>query len=148
LKSNTDTFHPWISSIPEGWNYIDLEKSCEEIIDNRGKTVPTSDYGIPLIATNCIKNDELYPTFENIRYVSKNTYENWFRNHPKPGDIIFVNKGAYAGKVCLVPNPVNFCIAQDMVAIRPNKSLVDPEYLFAVLRSTFFPNTIERVSCR
>ena len=138
MKSNTDTFHPWISSIPEGWNYIDLEKACQEIVDNRGKTVPTSDHGIPLIATNCIKNDELYPTFEKIRYVSKNTYENWFRSHPKPGDIIFVNKGSYAGKVCLVPNPVNFCIAQDMVAIRPNKSLVDPEYLFSVLRSTFF----------
>ncbi|MCA6127351.1 hypothetical protein AI19_12115 [Thalassolituus oleivorans 4BN06-13] len=32
-----------------------------DIVDNRGKTVPTEDTGIALIATNCIKNENLYP---------------------------------------------------------------------------------------
>jgi type I restriction enzyme S subunit len=66
--------------------------------------------------------------------VTDETYHNWFRGHPKPGDIIFVTKGS-PGRVCLAPNPVDFCIAQDMVAIRANEAKVYPKYLFAVLRS-------------
>ncbi len=104
------------------------------VIDNRGKTCPTADAGIPLIATNCIRNELLYPTYDKVRFVSKETYSNWFRGHPLPGDIIFVNK-ATPGRGCLVPDPVDFCIAQDMVAVRANPKRVYPNYLFAVLRS-------------
>ncbi len=104
------------------------------IVDNRGKTCPTSDSGLPLIATNCIKNDALFPVFEKVRYVDNDTYENWFRGHPESGDMIFVCKGS-PGRVAWVPDPVNFCIAQDMVAIRADETKVYPKYLFALLRS-------------
>ncbi|KUO71911.1 MAG: hypothetical protein APF81_07630 [Desulfosporosinus sp. BRH_c37] len=113
------------------------------IVDNRGKTVPTTETGISLIATNCIKKNELYPVFEKVRYISEDTYHNWFRAHPIPGDIIFVNKGA-PGRACLVPNPVGFCIAQDMMAFRVNDKIINNKYLFAVLRSTKFQTQIEQ----
>jgi type I restriction enzyme S subunit len=90
--------------------------------------------GLPLIATNCVRNDLLYPAFDKIRYVSKETYENWFRGHPVPGDLIFVCKGT-PGRVCMTPDPVSFCIAQDMVAVRADPKKVYPKYLFALLRS-------------
>lgn len=73
--------------------FMPLTDLLSFIVDNRGKTVPTAEVGIPLIATNCIKNDELYPVFERVRYITNETYDSWFRSHPKPGDIIFVNKG-------------------------------------------------------
>ncbi len=117
--------------------HVPLTELLISIVDNRGKSAPTAEKGIPLIATNCIKNDELYPVFEKVRYVSKETYDTWFRAHPKPGDIIFVNKGT-PGRVCLVPNPVDFCIAQDMMAFRVNSEKVYNKYLFAVLRSSQF----------
>ncbi len=106
----------------------------ERVVDNRGKTCPTSETGIPLIATNCIRNENLYPSYEKVRYVSQETYQTWFRGHPEPGDIIFVNKGT-PGRTCLVPDPIDFCIAQDMVAVRANQRKVDQQYLFAALRS-------------
>jgi type I restriction enzyme S subunit len=112
------------------------------IVDNRGKSVPTVDQGFPLIATNCIKHDSIYPTFENVRYVDEDTKANWFRAHPEPNDIIFVNKGT-PGRVCLVPEPVPFCFAQDMVGFRCNPSKIDYQYLFAVLRSSYIQKTIE-----
>jgi type I restriction enzyme, S subunit len=105
-----------------------------EIIDNRGRTCPTAEVGIPLIATNCIRNEFLYPTYEKARFVSQHTYSTWFRGHPIPGDILFVNK-ATPGRVCVVPDPVDFCIAQDMVAVRADPKKIYPNYLFAVLRS-------------
>lgn len=113
-----------------------------KIIDNRGKTCPTSEDGIPLIATNCIKNEHLYPVYEKVRYVSQEVYDTWFRGHPEPGDLIFVLKGT-PGRVTWVNDPVDFCIAQDMVALQVDKSKVYPKYLFAVLRSSQIQQEIE-----
>jgi|GEM_PF-106358 len=111
-----------------------FKELLSKIVDNRGRTCPTSESGIPLIATNCVKNSCIYPVYEKIRFVSEETYNSWFRGHPEPGDMIFVCKGS-PGQVCWVPDPVPFCIAQDMVAIRANTEIVYPKYLFALLRS-------------
>ncbi len=113
----------------------ELPDLLDFIVDNRGKTVPTDPDGEHvLIATNCIRNENLYPSYEKIRTLNDETYRNWFRAHPEPGDIIFVNKGT-PGRVCMVPDPVGFCIAQDMVAFRVNSDVVYNKYLLAVLRS-------------
>ena len=114
------------------------------VVDNRGKSCPTTDTGIPLIATNCIRNELLYPTYEKARFISQEIYATWFRGHPKPGDIIFVNK-ATPGRVCLVPDPVDFCIAQDMVAIRADEKKVHPKFLLALLRSPAVQARIEQM---
>lgn len=114
---------------------ISLKDSLEFIVDNRGRTAPTATSGIALIATNCVNNRDLYPQKQNLRYVSKETFDTWFRAHPKPGDILLTNKGSQNGAVCLVPNPVDFCIAQDMVALRADSKKIEPLYLFAALRS-------------
>ena len=122
---------------------FDIWKECPKVplpsvlltvVDNRGKTVPAAPSGHKLIATNCIRNENLYPVYEKIRYLSEETYRTWFRAHPEPGDIIFVCKGT-PGRVCLVPDPIDFCIAQDMVALRANPKIVYNKYLLAVLRS-------------
>ena len=114
---------------------VPLPQLLSFIVDNRGKTVPLTDDGNHiLIATNCIRNENLYPSYDKIRYLSQDTYDNWFRAHPIPGDILFVCKGT-PGRVCIVPDPVDFCIAQDMVALRANESIVYNRYLLAVLRS-------------
>ncbi len=124
------------------WKEVSFLSVLDEIIDNRGKTCPTQADGTPLIATNCVKNTSLYPVFEKVRYVSEETMLKWFRGHPIPGDLIFVTKGS-PGRVCVTPDPVNFCIAQDMVAIRPDEQKVYPRYLLAILRSNSIQRQIE-----
>lgn len=115
-----------------------LPDLLEFIVDNRGKTVPTVSQEeaceIVLIATNCIRNENLYPVYEKVRYISRDTYENWFRAHPQSGDIIFVNKGT-PGRVCFCPEHIDFCIAQDMMAFRADSSQLYNKYLLALLRS-------------
>jgi len=125
-----------------GFEEIPFSKLLCNVVDNRGKTCPTADAGIPLIATNCIRNELLYPTYDKVRFVSQHTYSTWFRGHPKPGDILFVNK-ATPGRVCLAPDPVDFCIAQDMVAVRADPRQIYPKFLFAALRS---PIAQERIA--
>ncbi len=116
----------------------------DKIIDNRGRSCPTAAVGMPLIATNCIKNDLLYPTLENVRHVDEETHKTWFRGHPKPGDLLFVTKGT-PGRVCMVPNPVGFCIAQDMVAVRADTKKIYPRFLLALLRSKRVQEQIEQL---
>jgi len=119
--------------------YLKLTQLVDFIVDNRGKTVPTVNLGIPLIATNCIKHSSIYPSFDNLRYISQRTFDTWFRSHLEPNDILLVNKGT-PGRVCIVPNPVNFVAAQDMVGLR-FRSEFHPFYMLAVLRS----NEIQQV---
>ena len=116
----------------------------KNIVDNRGKTCPIAESGIPLIATNCVKNELLYPSYESVRFVDEHTYATWFRGHPLPGDFLFVTKGS-PGRVAVVPDPVDFCIAQDMVAIRADREKVYPLYLFALLRSREVQERIEQL---
>lgn len=114
------------------------------IVDNRGRTCPVGTEGLPLIATNCVVPANLYPSYETTRFVSDETYKTWFRGHPLPGDILFVCKGS-PGRTNLVPDPVDFCIAQDMVAVRADPNKVDPTYLFAALRSSMVQSQIDNL---
>lgn len=113
---------------------VPITQLLEFIVDNRGKTVPTAPSGHKLIATNCVTNNTLFPLYEKVRYLSDETYRTWFRSHPIPGDILFVNKGT-PGRVCMVPDPIDFCITQDMIALRADDSKIYNKYLFTVLRS-------------
>ena len=121
---------------------IPITKLLLTIVDNRGRSCPTSEKGFPLIATNCIKHSSIYPTFENIRYVTEEILKTWFRAELKPNDILFVNKGT-PGRVCLVPDPVDFCAAQDMIGLRADPSKIYYKYLFAILRSDFIQSKIK-----
>ncbi len=121
---------------------IPITELLEAIIDNRGKSCPTQEAGFPLIATNCIKHSSIYPTFENIRYVSDEVLQTWFRAELKPRDILFVNKGT-PGRVCLVPDPITFCAAQDMIGLRVDPDKIYYKYLFAVLRSDYIQEKIK-----
>lgn len=117
---------------------VRITQLLDSIVDNRGKTVPTVDISDAcnnvLIATNCIRNEKLYPSYDKVRYISEDTYLNWFRDHPIAGDIIFVNKGT-PGRVCFCPDRIDFCIAQDMMAFRVNPEKMYNKYLLAILRS-------------
>jgi len=127
-----------------GIETLPFSQLIAEVVDNRGRSCPTVNHGVPLIATNCIRNELLYPTYDKVRFVSHETYATWFRGHPLPGDILFVNK-ATPGRVCLVPSPVGFCIAQDMVAVRADTRKVYPKYLLAALRSKVVQDQISQM---
>ena len=124
--------------------WIPFTNLLAAIVDNRGRTCPVGDAGLPLIATNCVDPNNLYPSYQTTRYVSSETYRTWFRGHPLPGDILFVCKGS-PGRTNWCPDPVDFCIAQDMVAVRADPKKVAPKYLFAALRSSLVQSQIDNL---
>jgi type I restriction enzyme S subunit len=116
------------------------------IVDNRGKTPPLSDKGIELIEINAMPGNRKSVDFEAIKkYVSEETYNTWFRKgHPQVGDTLISTVGAI-GRVAFVGKQRG-CIAQNVIAMRPDINLVDPVYLFYVLSSDAIQNRLNSLN--
>lgn len=126
----------------DGLGEVSLPELLSFIVDNRGRTCPVVEDGFPLIATNSVVEGSRRVVPKDVRYVDDETYRTWFRAHPEPNDVLFVCKGT-PGKVALVPDPVPYCIAQDMVALRANPETADSAYLYYRLSAPDVREAIE-----
>ena len=106
-----------------------------KVVDNRGKTPPLSDDGYKLLEVNSISSSIKYPLYEEVRKtVSEETYRSCFRaGHPQIGDILVPTVGTL-GSVSYI-NRNDCCIAQNVVALRPNPVVCDSDYLYYLLSS-------------
>jgi type I restriction enzyme S subunit len=121
---------------------VKLGQCLERVVDNRGKTPPLAKSGIELLEVNAIAGGRKSPTFENVhKYISEETYATWFRSgHPRRGDILISTVGAI-GRVAFVQQERG-CIAQNVVALRPNPNVLDGEFLYYYLASTETQNRL------
>jgi type I restriction enzyme, S subunit len=113
----------------------------EKNIDNRGKTPPISETGYPLIEVKHIQENRIYPVFEDTKFVDQETWDTWFRAHLEPEDILFSTVGSIA-RSCLVPGKPKFCIAQNVLGFRVNRSKADPRYIYYAINDSFFQNEV------
>lgn len=100
---------------------------CELIVDCPHTTASDQGEGYPLIRTPNIGKgrfilDSVHRVDEKT-YVSRNA-----RAVPQDDDLIFARE-APAGNVAIIKNGQKVCLGQRTVLIRPNKDLVDPDYL-------------------
>ena len=117
------------------------------VIDNRGKTPPRTDEptSYELLEVNSLKGTSKHPNYYVVKkYVSKETYENWFRKgHPKSGDVLISTVGSI-GEVALSEG--RGCIAQNIVALQTNKSILDSEYLYYLFTSDMMKNVFNALN--
>ena len=118
------------------WKEYKLGDIIDDIIDNRGKTPPTVEEGIELIETACLIGNNKNIDFNKVsKYVSLETYKTWFRSgHPKVDDILISLVGANMGNLCIVKEERG-AIAQNLVGIRLNKNICNPQFIYYVLSS-------------
>ena len=103
------------------------------IIDCEHKTAPIQDTGYPSIRTPNIGRGNLI--LEGVNRVSEQVYKEWTkRGEPLEGDLIIARE-APVGNVAIIPNNLKACLGQRTVLVRPNKDLVDPQYLCYLLLS-------------
>ena len=104
-----------------------------ESVDNRGKTPPLSgeptDY--PIIDVRALSGNSRIIDYTNCtKYVSKETYNNWFRSgHPKEYDILISTVGSLA-EMKIFLGTIG-CIAQNVVGFRTKG--ISPLYLYQYL---------------
>ena len=104
-----------------------------ESVDNRGKTPPLSDEptDYPIIDVRALSGNSRIIDYTNCtKYVSKETYNNWFRNgHPKEYDILISTVGSLA-EMKIFLGTIG-CIAQNVVGFRTK--CISPLYLYQYL---------------
>lgn len=104
-----------------------LSEVCEFIVDCPHTTAEDEGKGYPLIRTPNIGKGRLM--LEGVHRVSQDVYNaRNFRAVPQDDDLIFARE-APAGNVAIIKNGEKVCLGQRTVLIRPNKELVDPNYL-------------------
>ena len=117
------------------WKTYRLGDIIDKVIDNRGKSAPTSDEEYsPIIEINSIGDRN--PNYDVVRkWVSKDTYDTWFRSgHPMIGDILIPTVGTI-GIVSMMRENKG-CIAQNIVALRTNEKAHNL-YLYYFLKSGY-----------
>lgn len=106
---------------------ITLDSAAEFIVDCQHKTAPTQSYGTPLIRTPNIGKGRF--NLEKVQRISADVYEKWtIRGIPEKGDLILARE-APAGNVAIIKSDEPYCLGQRTVHIRPNKKIVDPDFL-------------------
>ena len=108
-----------------------LKDISEFIIDCEHKTAPIQEFGYPSIRTPNIGKGNLI--LENVNRVSESTYAEWTkRGTPQEGDLIIARE-APVGNVAIIPKNLKVCLGQRTVLVRPNKKIVNPQYLCYML---------------
>lgn len=106
---------------------IKLQDACEFIVDCLHHTAPIQEEGYPSIRTPNIGKGRLL--LNGVNRVSEETYAIWTqRAVPEAGDLILARE-APAGNVAIIKEGQKVCLGQRTVHLRPNKTVVDPDFL-------------------
>jgi type I restriction enzyme S subunit len=112
---------------------VKLEDVCELIVDCPHSTANDEGNGFPLIRTPNIGKGRLI--LEGVHRVSQEVYDKRnLRAVPQDDDLIFARE-APAGNVAVIKNGEKVCLGQRTVLLRPNKALVNPDFLAYYLLS-------------
>lgn len=117
------------TNIPNGWKFHKLNDLLTFVVDNRGKTPPIQSSGIPMAEVNAI-GDRNIKYSEITKFVSAETYKNWFRKHLEKNDILFSTVGRTAS-CSLYTGNTKTVIAQNLIGLRFGKD--NPEFMFYLL---------------
>ncbi|MFW0169194.1 restriction endonuclease subunit S [Rothia sp. P4278] len=107
-------------------NYT-LEEACIKITDGTHQSPKWEDSGIPFLFVSNITSGEI--NFETKKFISEETLRNLTRNTAiEKGDILYSTVGSY-GIPALVRTDQKFAFQRHIAHIKPNHSIVIPEFL-------------------
>ncbi|MFA5296195.1 MAG: restriction endonuclease subunit S [Methanoregulaceae archaeon] len=97
--------------------------------------------GIPLlrginIVPNCLD-------LSNLKYISGETHQIWSKSALISGDVVIVRVG-FPGTACVIPSGLGELNAASLVIVRPNKKILNSNYLCYILNSPLGNNQIQR----
>lgn len=119
------------------FNRVELGEVCERITDGSHFSPTTVDRGYPYITVKDIKDDRI--DFKKCKFIDEDSYKSLVGNGCKPieNDVLFSKDGT-VGKVSLVDFERDFVVLSSLAIVRPNKSVIIPEFLKIVLKSERF----------
>jgi len=131
-----------LGMIPKGWEVERFGNTIEKYIDNRGKTPPTVEDGIPLLEVRNMPDSMLTSNPAVTKFVTEDTYNNWFRSYLEENDILISTVGTI-GKTCIVPKNSKIAIAQNVLGLRFKSDILESQFMFYQMKSKQFLNDID-----
>ena len=131
-----------LGMIPKGWGVEKFGNIIDKYIDNRGKTPPIVDNGIPLLEVRNMPDDMLTSNPNVTKFVTEDTYNNWFRSYLEENDILISTVGTI-GKTCIVPKKSKIAIAQNVLGLRFKSSMIKSQFMFYQMKHKRFLHAID-----
>jgi type I restriction enzyme S subunit len=125
----------WLGKVPNHWVKIPLKYLLSKIIDNRGRTPPIFENGIPLLELKQICAD-IHPSELFEKFINNQGKRLFIRDDVKGGDILFGTVGSI-GKCCIVPQKSQFVIAQNIVGFRTGHRCQSHYFYYLLLSDDF-----------
>jgi type I restriction enzyme S subunit len=129
-----------LGEIPMGWDVLLFKKVIDKYVDNRGKTPPLVDDGIPLVEVKHLLESTAFPTLDTEKQISQETFDTWFRAYVKEKDILISTVGTI-GRTSFVKN-TNFGIAQNVLGFRFG-TIAEPEFMFYTIKARRFQHDMK-----
>ena len=130
-----------LGEIPKGWEVYRFKDIVSNYIDNRGKTPPIANDGIPLVEVKHMVDIGIYPSLKTDKFLSKEIYDTFLRAHLLEDDILMSTVGTI-GRLNIVPDFQIFAIAQNVLGIRFKKDLISQLFMFCLMRTKGFNDEI------
>ena len=131
---------------PKGWDIVEIDQVCLDIVDCVNRTAPTVDYETPykMIRTTNVRNYRI--NLEDTRNVEYPVYEKWTRRlTPSIGDIIFTRE-APAGEAGIIETNDLVFLGQRTMHFRPNPEHTTSIFLLYELMSENLKKQISTLS--
>ena len=130
-----------LGEIPEGWEIVRFKQIVEKYIDNRGKTPPIVDSGIPLLEVKHLPDHSIKPNVNTDKFVNDETYKTWFRAHLNSEDLIISTVGTI-GRLCMVPKGIKIAIAQNLLGLRFDRAFTSPYFMYFLMDGKRFRDDV------
>jgi type I restriction enzyme, S subunit len=112
-----------------------IRQITETLIDYRGKTPTKTASGTKLITAKVIKDGFIVDG--NHEFIATDEYDSWMRRGlPKQWDILITTE-APLGEVAQLRSPERVALAQRVILLRGNPSVIDQSFYFHSLKSPF-----------
>jgi len=131
-----------LGEFPKGWEVYRFKDIVSNYIDNRGKTPPIANDGIPLVEVKHMVDIGIYPSLKTDKFLSKEVYDTFLRAHLLEDDILMSTVGTI-GRLNIVPDFQIFAIAQNVLGIRFKKDLISQLFMFCLMRTKGFNDEIK-----
>lgn len=109
-----------------------LESLCEQVVDCPHSTPKWTNSGFVVIRSQNVRGGRL--DFSSTSYTDEEHYKHRSRRIELRSDDLVITREAPMGEVCIIPAGLQCCLGQRMVALRVNKSLIDPRFLLYALQ--------------
>ena len=132
----------WLGQVPAYWEVTALKRLCTLITDGAHISPETENGVYCFVSTRDVSQAGI--DFDGCLRTSEASYEYLYRTgcQPKVGDVLFSKDGTI-GRTVVVREQRDFVVASSLIIIRPDREILDAEFLDFLCQSDAIQDQVE-----